>query len=327
MNKHVNHILRATLLLPFLLEGCVAPTMQAPTAAPEPIILKLNWHHSVQFLGFYVAQAQGYYADEGLDVTIEPKLETDWAIPEKVAAGEYNFSVGGAIPRTQAEGTAVIAIASIFQFGPETFFARVDSGIVTPADLAGRRVVVKSRGWERLLEALLAHEGLTLDDIEAAPGGFDMTPFFEGEVEVWAGYLNDEVIRARQHGLELVTLPLYEYGISTVAQTVITSQAALADDPDQAVRFLRASLRGWEWSVENPTRAVDIMLELLPELAADRDFHQVSFDAIIPLVRPPGTRIGAIDCAAWQSHELLAGLESTEGLCTTAILEAVWKEQ
>jgi len=217
--------------------------------------------------------------------------------------------------------------SSIFQFGPEAFFARADSGIVTPADLAGRRVVVKSPGWERLLEALLAREGLTLDDVDAAEGGFDMTPFFEGDVEVWGGYLNDEVVLARQQGLELVTLPLYEYGVTTIAQTVIVGQDALAENPDLAVRFLRASLRGWEWAVDNPTEAVDIMLEMFPELADERDFHLASFDAEIPLVRPPGARLGSIDCEVWLEHDLLVGLESTENLCTTEILEEAWKEE
>ena len=152
-----------------------------------------------------------------------------------------------------------------------------------------------------------------------------MTPFFEGGVEVWAGYLNNEVVRARQQGLELVTLPLYEYGIQTNALTLFASQEALAAHPDRAARFLRASLRGWEWAVENPTEAVDIMLDLFPEMAAERDFHLASFDASIPLIRPSGARIGTIDCAAWGEHELLADLESSEGLCTTTVLKAAWE--
>lgn len=308
-----------------LLVGCSGPIAPRPTATatPDPVTLKLNWFHSPQFLGFYVALANGYYAEEGLDLTIEPKLETDWAIPNQVADGTYDFGVGGAIPRTQAEGSAVTAIASIFQFGPEAFFARADSGMVTPADMAGRRVVVKSPGWERLLVDLLARQDLTLDDIEAVPGGFDMTPFFEGEVEVWGGYLNDEVVRARQQGVDLITWPVYEYGVPSQAQTVTVGQETLASDPDLVARFLRASLRGWEWAVENQATAVDIMLELYPELADEREFLQASFDATIPLIRPPGIQIGSIDCEEWAADPLFDDLESTAGLCTTAILDAV----
>ena len=59
-------------------------------------------------------------------------------------------------------------------------------------------------------------------------------------------------------------------------------------------------------------------------MAEERDFHLASFDASIPLIRPPGVRIGTLNCEAWVSHERLADLETTEGLCTTEILEAVW---
>jgi ABC-type nitrate/sulfonate/bicarbonate transport system substrate-binding protein len=259
-----------------------------------------------------------------LDVTIEQRRETDDNILGQVATGKYDFSVGSAVYRAQAEGAPVTAIAAIYQFGPDAFFARADSGIVTPADLAGRSVVVKSFGWQKMLEALLKHEGLTLDDIQTVEGGRDMTPFFNDEVEVWAGYLTNEIIRARRQGLELVVLPLYEYGIATVAQTIATSQTLLESRPDQAIRFLRASLRGWKWAIEHPSEAVDIMLKLYPEMADECDFHLAAFDASIPLILPPGTRIGMIDCEAWRSHELFANLKSTEGLCTTEILEKAW---
>ncbi|MBD3304787.1 hypothetical protein GF339_00385 [candidate division KSB3 bacterium] len=298
---------------------------QGHADAETPVTLKLTWFHGSQFLGFYVAQEQGYYADEGLEVTIEPRRKDDQYIMELVANGQYEFSVGGAIGPSQADGVPVIAIAAIYQFGPDTLFAKADSGIVTPADLAGRRIINKSPGWQRMLEALLQRENLTMDDITPVEGGWDMTPFFTGDVEVWAGFLNDEVIRARQQGLELVTLPLYEYGITTVAQTVATSRALLESTPDLAVRFLRGSLRGWQWAIEHPTQAVDIMLRRFPEMEAEREFHLAAFDASIPLILPPGTRLGSIDCEAWRQHHVLADVESAEELCTTKILEAVWE--
>lgn len=328
MAKHIPRNLRVLLLLSLLLASCTVTTTPAPLAALESITLKLSWQHNTQFLGFYVAQSRGYYAAEDLAVAIEPLLNPAEAgqVPERVAAGEFDFGMcSWSLVRAQRQGVPVTAIAILFQLAPGAFFARAGSGIVTPADLAGRRVVVKGPAWRDLLEALLEHEGLTLADVEEIPGGFDMTPFLEGEVEVWAGHLDNEVVRARQQGLELVTLPLYEYGIRTDTSTIFVSQAMLEANPDRAVRFLRASLRGWEWAVENPIEAVDIMLELFPEMAAERDFHLASFDASIPLIRPPGVRLGTIDCAAWVAHELLADLESTEGLCTTAIVKAAWE--
>ncbi len=67
------------------------------------------------------------------------------------------------------------------------------------------------------------------------------------------------------------------------------------------------------------------MLQRFPEMAAEQDFHLDSFIASIPLIRPHGIRIGAIDCADWQAQELFSKLESAEGLCTTSILDTVWE--
>lgn len=324
MTGHRYRLLGLAFLLVSVLAGC------GESDEPTPITLKLNWEHGVDFLGFYAAQSQGYYSEEDLAVTIEPLSdpgETN-SVFDRVGAGDLDFSAAGlSLVQAQARGVPVTAIANINKFGPGTFFARADSGIVTPADLRGRRVVVKNETWRALLEQFLAQAGLSLADIEPVDGGFDMTPFLEGEVEVWAGFINDEVVRARQKGLDLVTFPLHEYGARGAALTVYTSRKALQDDPKRARRFLRASLRGWAWALENPTAAVDAMLALYPRMAAERDFHLASFNATIPLIRPPGTRLGAIDCETWRAHALLADLEAAaEEICTTKIFEAAVEE-
>jgi NitT/TauT family transport system substrate-binding protein len=333
MNKQLGYKIILVLIVGVfasVLTACTLSDTETSTSPLEPVTLKLNWHHGIQFLGFYVAQDQGYYAEEGLAVTIEP-LEgaADSAnLAMNLAAGEYDFATGTFSNIMQAfdEGERLVTISAVYQFNPTALFARADSGIITPKDLAGRSIVIKNPNWQAFVEGLLEHAGLTLDDVEPVPGGFDMTPFFEGEVEVWAGFLTNEVIRARLQGIELVTFPLHEYGIEISSTVILVSQASLADKPDRAVRFLRASLRGWEWAVENPTEAVDIMLESFPEKAAERDFHLASFDASIPLVRPPGIRVGTLDCEQWAGNELLAELGPLEAYCTNTILSAVWGE-
>ncbi len=325
MSKKTLYIVLVIVVIVFIGAAGLIFFNSTPAETPsEPVTLKLNWYHGVQFLGFYIAQQKGYYDDVNLDVTIAERTKDDDAIPTSVASGKLDFSVGGSIQRAQAEGEAVTVVASIFQLAPEAFFARADSGINQPADMAGHTVVVKSPGWKLLVEDLLAVGGLTLSDIESVEAGFDMTPFYNGEVEVWGGFLNDEVVRARMKGLDLITFPLYEYGIQSSNMVITTGQDYLTEHPDRVQRFVEASLRGWEWAMENPTEAVDIMLKMYPDLADEREFHLISFDATIPLIRPPGVRIGALDCDEWVSHELLANIESTDRLCTEEILEAIW---
>lgn len=316
MRKRPFAFLIPILAFAILLAGCTASS----PAPLETVSLKLTWEHSAQFLGFYVAEAQGFYADEGLTLTATPLLDMSeiGQIPVRVAAGEFDFGVASrSLIDNQTQSDPAVAISTIIQLNPNAFFARADTGITTPADLAGHRIATKGDASRLILAEFLATADLTLEDVEEVPSGFDMTPFYEGDVDVWLGLITDEVIQARQRGLELVTFPLYEYGIQETTLTLFTSQQIVNTNPELAVRFLRASLRGWQWALDHPVEAVNIMLILYPELATDREFHLASFNAYIPLVQPPGRPLGELDCQQGTS----------EKLCTTAILETIWQQE
>ncbi len=271
-------ITAALIVLLTLSAACRATDSTRQPSELEAVTVKLSWHDGVQYLGFYVAQERGYYAEEGLEAEVVPASSSEDmdATPGKIARGEIDFGVGGLAGLLTHRNEPVTVIAALYQYSPSALFARKDSGIVTPADLAGRTVAVKSDSWQAVIEVMLAQSGLTWDDVTPVPSGFDMTPFYEGEVEVWAGFLTNEVVRARLRGLDLVTFPAYEYGAKYNDNMIYTTREALAADPDRAERFLRATLRGWEWAVANPSEAVDIMLERFPEMAADADFHLAS---------------------------------------------------
>lgn len=317
----LNFFLAAVLAI--LMAGCDEETPLTP------VRVKLNWEHGVDFIGFYVAQKQGFFDEERLVVTIEPLLtprETE-VVFSKVSSGEYQFSLGGiALVQAQASGLPLVAIANVNKFSPGTLFAKKESGIVTPADLADKRVAVKNPAWREVIEATLKKFDLTLDDIVQIPAGFDMQPFYDGEVDVWAGFINDEAVRARLKGYDIVTLPVHEYGVRTVARTIYITQDIRKNNPDLAERFLRASLRGWNWAITNPEKAIDLLLGMYPELGGEREFHLASFHASIPLLIPPGTEFGEIDCHKWLDNSLLADLPSRDNLCTAEIFEAATKE-
>ncbi len=294
----------AAALIPLL---TLSPACRAADPAGQPseleaVSLKLSWHDNSQFLGFYIAQERSYYAEEGLEVTAIPLSSSDEmdTTPDKVARGEIDFGVGGLAVLSSRRDLTITAVAAIYQYSPGVLFAKADSGIETPADFAGKTVAIKSESWKAVIEVMLAQVGLALDDVRPVPSGFEMTPFYEGEVEVWAGWLTNELIRARQREPDLVTFPAYEYGARYNDNMIYTSRQLLAADADRATRFLRASLRGWEWAVANPGEAVDIMLERFPEMAAEAEFHLASFQASIPLIVPGGVRLGVLDCSAPQ---------------------------
>ncbi len=318
MTKHLRGIRYLIAAAPLLLAACF------DTTDNEQVRLKLNWTDGVDFLGFYIADERGYYADEKLKVSIEPLIRSreEGDVFEKVAQGEYDFSLAGlSLVRAQTSGKRLTALANIVKLAPGAFFARKSTGISGPADLAGHTVVVKSDTWRVLLEDFLRQGGLTLDDVDVFEGGFDMAPFLEGKVDVWAGFINDEVVRARHQGVDIITLPLYEYGARGGAGTIYARESMLRENPALAERFVRASLRGWRWALANPLEAIEIMVKRFPDLAEDREFLLASFNATIPLIRPPGTALGSIDCQAWRGDANFRALTDNEWTCTTTVFE------
>lgn len=318
------------LILTGILSSCTT-SEATPTLELEVVSVQLNWKHGIQFLGFYVAQEKGFFADEGLELQIEPLLNPSkfTSVLQRVADGEFDFSLSTASQLSifQSTGGSITAISTILQLSPHVFFAQTKSGIVTPADLEGHTIAIKDSGWEIILAQLLDSVDLTLDDVILVDAGFDMTPFYEGEIEVWAGFLNNEPILARQQGLDLVTFPVYQYIDEQAIISIFTSQELLETRPQFVEGFLHGTIQGWRWAVENPADAVDLLIEHFPDLADERDFHLASFAAYIPLIQPSGVAVGSIDCEYWLNDERFEALDSTESVCTTEIYEQIVAEE
>lgn len=299
------------------------PPEEGNSRRPDRVLLKLDGGHGSPFLGFFAARDLGFYAAEGLEVVIEDSPDTSEldTIPFRTAGGEFDFAVGsGELAEAQKAGLPLVALAGIFRYGPQALLARSDAGIAAPADLAGKRVVVKSLLWRAWLETLLAGAGLTLDDVEEVPGGEEMSSFLAGDVDVWAGLLSAEVPGAREEGMEIVVLPLHEHGVTLPGQTLYTRRGNVEERPDLVGRFVGASLRGWNWAVENPEEAVDEMLASYPGLVEKREYWQRSFRAVMPLIASPGRSVGEMDCASWRKRLGPGGAALDDSFCDSRFL-------
>jgi ABC-type nitrate/sulfonate/bicarbonate transport system substrate-binding protein len=161
----------------------------------------------------------------------------------------------------------------------------------------------------RVEETSSADEGDTAP-IRTAAGEFDFA--------VGSGAL----LQGQNAGLPLVALAgIYQSGTSTIGESLYTRREYLETRRDLVERFVRASLRGWLWAVENPEEAVDEMLSSYPELVERRDYWMVSFGASIPLIRPPGVAVGSLDCDAWAGRLSPEASSGTEGFCDSSFFE------
>ena len=289
-----------TLLLAFLLP-VGAGAGEAPTA-PRAVTLQLKWRHQFQFAGYYAAQAQGYYADEGLDVTIvegaadRPPLQT-------VLDGRAQYGVAGAdVLEARLAGKGVVVLAVIFQHSPYVLIVRLDSGISRPEDLVGRKVMLASGQGEAEFMAMLLRQQIPPDAITRVEHTWNNQDLVDGRVSALSGYISVEPYQIRRLGTEVGTIRPVDYGIDFYGDSLFTTDAEVESHPERAAAMRRASIRGWEYALSH----VDEMVRTIMAMpgAAERGVtpESLRFEAtrMRELILPDLIELGHINPRRWQ---------------------------
>ena len=199
---------------------------------------------NLPFVAVYVADQQGFFADEGLEVDIQHSSGADEHL-KLLLDGQVEFITGTAsqVIRRRVDELPLRAVALFGQRGDQGYIAGADAGINGPEDFAGRSVGFKAGVVPAELHALLATVGLTIDDIELRAVGFDPRVFMEGQVDIYPVFLNNEPDTIRRTGFEITVIDPDEYGVPTLGLTYLVHEDTVSNDPELVERFLRATLR------------------------------------------------------------------------------------
>jgi NitT/TauT family transport system substrate-binding protein len=280
--------------------GCGGSTPEGDETPVRPATLQLNWFHEAEFVGYYVADAKGFYRDAGLDVTIMEGGPGDPAI-DTVLDGRSDFAVSsfGEQRDSVAAGRPTVAVMAAFQIPPLVIFSLSESGIARPADLAGTRVGVTTDYWRDVLQETLEASGVKPSAVTAVQvEADDLRALYDGEVDAWLGYAHAEPIQAEVAGHEVRNIFPADYGIGGYEGLVLATEQTVAGEPEFVRAFVGASQRGWRYAVEHPDEAATILLKWAPDEGLD--FQQRSVAAVGPLVDTPQVPIGWIDEARWR---------------------------
>ncbi|MEX0800467.1 MAG: ABC transporter substrate-binding protein [Dehalococcoidia bacterium] len=234
---------------------------------------------NLPFVGAYVADNKGFFAEQNLDVDIR-HVTTAGENFRQLAVGEAQFSTGDAATVIERGGDdpplGIVAIALIGQRGQQGFAVLQDSGIETPSDWEGKRAGYKgSEPTPDFLSILSAHQ-IDPGDVETVRVGFEPQVLTEGEVDIFPVFLSNEPDTLEQLGYDVTVFDPAEYGSPTLGLTYVTTQDYIEENPDIVTRFLKAVLHGIEYARDNPDEAIDIVLEFAPE--EDRDHMRFMMD-------------------------------------------------
>jgi len=285
-----------------LLAGCKG--LANPTDAPlTEITVQLRWTHNAQFAGFYASEQNRFYDAEGLAVTfVEGGPNVDFVRPVMDGAAQFGIANADALILARSEGQPVRAIATIYRRSPTVFLTLAESGITRPQDFVGKRIRVV-RASAGLLHSMMAHVGITPDQYTEVNVAANLEPLYSGEVDVSSGFITNEVLVAQSAGYELNLIYPDDYGIHFFADTLFTTDDLIAGNPDLVRRFLRATLKGWTFAVENPTAIGQMVLKYAPNADASLEISKMT--ASLPLINTGEDFIG------WMKPEIWADMEKT----------------
>jgi NitT/TauT family transport system substrate-binding protein len=220
--------------------------------AADEVTLQLKWVTQAQFAGYYVAEEKGFYDEVGLDVTINPG-GPDIAPPQVIAGGGADVIVDW-MPSALAsreKGVPIVNIAQPFKRSGMMLTCLKETGITEPEDFRGKTLGVWFFGNEYPFLSWMSQLGIPTD-------GSD-----EGVTVVKQGFNVDPLLQKQADCISTMTYNEYWQVIDAgiPAEELITFKYEDAAFVDVMARFVKATMKGWDYAREHPDEAAEIVLE------------------------------------------------------------------
>jgi putative hydroxymethylpyrimidine transport system substrate-binding protein len=274
--KRVAALLAAALLGAGLL-GCGGGG--AEPGAPKGATLVLDFQPNAVHSGIYAAQANGFFRDEGIDLTIqEPSSTADSA--KLLESGRADFAVMDIndFGIARERGLDLVAIAAIVQRPLASVIARDPAEIRTPADLAGKTIGVTGvPSDDAVLDTVLRSGGVDPSDVHPVTIGFNaVADLAADKIDGATAFWNAEGVQLQQMGIPIHEFRVDEFGAPRYPELVVaTAPRSCA----KAGPFTAALRRGYVSLGRDPNGALNDLLDQVPGL--DRSSQNAQLDALI----------------------------------------------
>jgi ABC-type nitrate/sulfonate/bicarbonate transport system substrate-binding protein len=202
----------------------------------ESVSIALKWDHQFQFAGYYAALHKGFYEEEGLDVTLIPRDPKVNHIND-VIAQKYEYGVSDSVLILyMTRGENVVIVAPNFQQSPNILITLKDSGIETPYDIDGKRLLfyeddVDGFGILAMIHGLgakpIMHRTKPIENHNA---------LINKEVDIYTGYISNEPYYFYEKGYEINIIDPANYGVNLYGDMLFTNSTEASLNPDRVER-------------------------------------------------------------------------------------------
>jgi NitT/TauT family transport system substrate-binding protein/putative hydroxymethylpyrimidine transport system substrate-binding protein len=280
----------------------------AEPGAPSGASLVLDFTPNAVHSGIYAAQREGFYGDEGIDLTIrQPGESTD--APKLLAAGRVDFAILDIhdLGIARERGIDLVGTMPLVQRPLAALIAHGGRGIARPQDLEGHTVGVTGLpSDEAVVDSEVSADGGDPAKVKRVTIGFNaISALAAGKVDAATGFWNAEGVALRQQGVPIRIFKVNRYGAPPYPELVlVAARQTIKQDPQLVESVLAATTRGYELTVRNPERALDDLIAEVPSL--ERSEQQAQLSALLPDLDPKPFDPAVLK--AWAGWDLEHGL-------------------
>ncbi|MGK0248722.1 MAG: diguanylate cyclase (GGDEF)-like protein [Oleispira sp.] len=226
------------------------------------ISIHLRWYHKFQFAGYYAAQQQGYFTDEGHNVhLIEGGPDRNHL--HQLINGTSQYAVlGSEALGSLTLGAPIIIVASIFQHNPEVLITLKSSKAESITALKGKRLMLAKSHNSGQINAMFLKNLLRPGDYQLSAHNGDVKKLANESVFAMFGYISNEPYQLQQLGYPVDLFRPQDYGINFYGDNFATTQHELDHYPERLAAMRRAVIRGWNYALEHPDSITEYIMSL-----------------------------------------------------------------
>ncbi|WP_421384017.1 ABC transporter substrate-binding protein [Bacillus salacetis] len=243
------------------------------TETLKEVSVVLDWTPNTNHTGLYAAKEKGYFEEEGLDVEIIMPGEA--GADSIVASGKAEFGVGYQEGVTQArvQDVPLVSIAAVIQHNTSGFASPADKNIETPKDFEGKTY----GGWgspveEAVMASIMKQENADVTEVDFVNmGDSDFFTAVQRDIDfawIYYGWTGIEA-ELRNEDINMIYLTDYSGKLDYYTPVLTTNEEMIADDPETVEAFLAAASKGYNFAIDNPEEAAQILIDAAPDLDAD----------------------------------------------------------
>jgi NitT/TauT family transport system substrate-binding protein len=300
--------------------GCLLLGAGGPAGAQETGLARVTflpqWVPQAQFAGYYVAYEKGFYRRRHLEVKIRRGGPT-WPTSELLAQGRVDFGTMFLVTgiEKRAQGGKLVNIAQIVQRSALMLVAKKAQGILTPADINGKKVGLWGDEFRLQPRAFFHKYHLKVREV---PQSATLNLFLRNGVEVASAMWYNEYHQLLNAGVnpgELTIFFMADYGMNFPEDGIYCREVMLKRHPERCRAFVAASLEGWRYAFAHPEEALDIVMQYAraAKVATNRTHQKWMLARMRDIIQPPGwdRPMGTLTAEAYMR---VAGVLKNSGL-------------